>query len=97
MTTQDLEAGLKLIAAHASALRKAGVTGRVKVGDVEFDLATAEPAAEPLVPSTTTTDRPDDILKDPLTYGGTMPRRRGARPTDEDEAHGDRRALVESP
>jgi hypothetical protein len=74
----DLETTLKLIAAQAPDLRKAGVTS-LAVGDIEITLAPFEP--EPAPETTTTPDKPDDPLMDPDTFGGILPQRR--RP-DED-------------
>lgn len=85
MTTDELEARLKLIARCAPDLRKAGVTGKVAIGEVQFELAPFEPDPAPQ-DKTTTTGKPDDPLRDPDTFGGYVPRRRGEPdPSDEDE------------
>lgn len=86
MTSSDLEARLQLITKHAPELRKAGVTG-VTIGDIEFEMAPFEPdpVLVPATSTTTTAEHPDDPSRDPITFGGEVPRRRGdPEPTDED-------------
>ena len=74
VTPSELEAQLALITKAAPELRKAGVVS-LSIGDIEIELAPADPP-EP-TSSTATPDDPDDPLKDPATYGGSVPRRRG--------------------
>lgn len=73
MTATELEQALAAIAKQASDLRKAGVAGLVKVGDIEFTLSDPEP-------KTTGTDDASEsarhALDDPHTYGGAIPERR---------------------
>lgn len=73
MTATELEQALVAIAKGATALRAAGVTGLVKIGDVEFVLSDPEP-------TTTGTDDASEsarhALDDPHTYGGAIPERR---------------------
>lgn len=81
MTAKQLEEHLDAIAKKAKNLRDAGVTGRVTIGDISFELAEA---AEP-GPTQAPAAEPANPLDDRDTYGGRMPRRRGAPPTEEDE------------
>jgi hypothetical protein len=80
MTAQDLEQTLTIIEARAKGLRAAGITGRVSVGDVHFEL---EAAGLPLVPVTTSQATEVNALDDAETYGGLMPKRRERQPEDE--------------
>ena len=70
--SEDLAKQLRTIAEEAPKLREAGVFGRVKAGDVEFNLA--ETPAE----ATQSVEDDDDPLNDPATYGF---RRGGKIPT----------------
>jgi len=81
MTNADLEDRLKLIAKLAPELRKAGVVGKVAIGDVAFELDPLDPGLiEAPSEPTTTPDKPDDAMRDPDLYGGEVPRRRGTPP-----------------
>lgn len=86
----DLESTLALIAKQAPALRTAGVSGRVRVGEVEFYLS------DPPAPSTTGTDDEAksnlDPLDDEATYGGSVPvrRERPRRDLGDDDGDSDR-------
>ncbi len=81
VTPQELEATLAIIAAKAKPLRDAGIMGRVSVGDVHFDLT----GESPLVPLPQGTEEPANPIDDADTYGGEMPRRKGADKGTEDE------------
>jgi len=78
-----LEEVLITIARQALALREAGVVGRVTVGEVSFDLAGAEPP--PVALPQPADDGQGNPLDDPDTYGGQVPRRRGADQPDKDD------------
>ena len=80
-----LEETLTIIATKAKDLRVAGITGRVSVGDVHFDLDAAEQAAPILLPPTSEQKQETNPLDDAETYGGEMPRRRGADQATETE------------
>jgi hypothetical protein len=68
MSPDDLDKTLAAIALRARDLREAGVTGRVTIGDIVFELD----APVPVQPS-----QPEpDPLDDPTTFGGEMPQRR---------------------
>lgn len=73
----DLREQLRIIADEAPKMRKAGVVGRVVVGDVTFSLD-AEPG-EAIVDD----DDDGDPLNDPATYGF---RRGGKIPTLKSES-----------
>jgi hypothetical protein len=68
MSPDDLDKTLAAIALRAPALRDAGVTGRVTIGDIVFELDAPVPVPQP------TSDLPP--VDDPDTYGGEMPQRR---------------------
>lgn len=73
MTNDDLAAQLSTIAEHAPKLRAAGITGLVKVGEVEF-------VVEPEVVFDDDDDEqmsgpsPASALDDPMTHNGSKPR-----------------------
>ncbi len=83
MTAKQLEEHLDAITKKAKDLRDAGVTGRVTIGDISFELAVAETAEAG--PTQAPAAEPANPLDDRDTYGGRMPRRRGAPPIEEDE------------
>lgn len=79
MDAKQLEDALTAIANKAQSLRDAGVVGRVSIGDVSFEVASAEPSAPVVVEH----DEPSNPVDDPETYGGYIPRRRApAAPVD---------------
>lgn len=84
MNPKDLEDTLAAIAGKAKALREAGVSGPVTIGDVSFELDGPEPAA-PVMAQPQEQDLPP--IDDPETYGGFVPhrRRRGEPAPDETE------------
>lgn len=78
MSAKDLDEQLKTIAARAKELRDAGVTGRIKIGDVSFELVGADPAPPPAQD-----EEPKNPLDDADTYGGYIPQPRwAARPRE---------------
>ena len=81
MTTKELAETLSTIADKAKALRDAGVVGRVSIGDVSFELA--EDVLEPIPAIPPVDVGRGSALDDPDTYGGYIPRRRGAEETDD--------------
>ena len=72
MTPDQLDKTLSTIAARAKELRDAGVTGRIQVGDIAFDLGGGEPPSVPAHPE----QEPANPLDDPATFGGRMPQPR---------------------
>lgn len=72
MNPQQFDEILKSIVANAKGLRESGISGRVVVFGVEFNLT--EP--EPLMPVQPSTNSDIDPLNDEDTFGGEMPRRR---------------------
>lgn len=79
MTNADFEARLQLITKAAPDLRAAGVM-TVTVGDIEFALAPHDPP-QPTARGPKIDDDVDEklsMLADPVTFGGVVPRRRGA-------------------
>jgi hypothetical protein len=79
MTAKDLEDTLAAIATKAQALRDAGVVGPVTIGDVSFELARSEAPAPTISPLPGEQGPPvehGNLLDDPATYGGDIPRRR---------------------
>lgn len=81
MTATEFEQTLAVIATKAKDLRDAGISGRVSVGDVHFDLNPAEPA---MIQLPRETEHEGNPLDDAETYGGEMPRRRGQPQETED-------------
>lgn len=77
MTAKDLEDTLAVIATKAKALRDAGVTGPVAIGDISFEIASAN-VAETEVPATNpiVVEQPLPAIDDADTYGGHIPKRR---------------------
>lgn len=78
----DLESTLDVIARKAQALRDAGVTGVIHVGDIRFEVAPA--------PTQAASEDKEPIAnpeKDPDTYGGELPRRRGESVPVEDDGY----------
>lgn len=73
---KDLDETLATIARQAKALRDAGVTGRVSVGLISFELERAEPPPAPPVQAEQAPAESSDPLDDGATYGGHVPRRR---------------------
>lgn len=79
----DLETTLDVIARKAQALRDAGVTGEIRVGDIHFEITPA-----PSTPAASNDQEPiANPEKDPDTYGGELPRRRGESSPVEDDGH----------
>lgn len=62
----DLDQQLKTIAENARRLRDAGISGTVKVGDVEFTL---EPVEQPVEQRTDQPPTSTNSLDDAATYG----------------------------
>ncbi len=88
MTNEDLQAKLDTMAVAAPKLRAAGISGRVKVGDIEFDV---EPAAPAFGDDDDADDQSTNPLDDPATFNrqsGAPSRRR--RLIDGESDHGDR-------
>jgi hypothetical protein len=82
MTNKQLEETLATLAAKAKDLRQAGVT-RVAIGDIELELAEPEPPPAPppvdeRQPKSEDDGRRRSAIDDPDTFGGEIPRRRGA-------------------
>lgn len=84
MTAKDLKEMLTTIAGEAKALRDAGVTA-VAVGDIRVELAANEPPPAPLNLNDGKDEEPRDLLKDPATFGGSIPRRRGHEYQEDDD------------
>lgn len=80
MTAKQLEETLTIIATKAKGLRDAGVFGLVRIGEIEFRLDSPDPV---MLPAKNETEMAP--INDPDTYGGEMPRRRGAPQHDEDD------------
>lgn len=83
---KELDETLATIVKQAKALREAGVTGRVSVGLISFELASAEPPAAPAATTEQAVEEEPNPLDDGATYGGYVPtrRRRDVRPVTED-------------
>jgi hypothetical protein len=81
MNPQQLDEILKSIATNAKGLREAGISGRVVVFGIEFNLTEPEPS----LPVQPPTNSDVDPLDDPDTFGGEMPIRRTPRAAEQEE------------
>lgn len=82
MTAKELGEALTMIAEKAKPLRDAGVFGRVRIGDVEFEVCDiASPQSAPAVP-----EAPVNALDDGDTYGGFVPQRKRPPQATEEES-----------
>jgi hypothetical protein len=82
MTGKELDDALGAIAKRAKDLRDAGVTGRISIGDVAFELSDPEPS--PALAQSADESRGSPI-DDPETFGGYLPSRRRPPKIDDEE------------